>query len=106
MVDMCVAIVQSEEKKGSLLSSILFVIENCISIILIQSNPFHEINKRYSPRSSPPVNVTVMGHTFLSASGSSSGGAAVAGILLFMEGFSSPLVSQGLEYVIVRGLHV
>lgn len=45
-----------------------------------------------------PITVQIMGHTLYSASGSSSGGAAVAGILEFMDGFAQPLASEGLVY--------
>ncbi len=45
-----------------------------------------------------PIESRVMGHTMYAASGSSSGGATVASITKFMEGFSQPLASQGLVY--------
>jgi len=52
----------------------------------------------YSVQEHTPITVQVMGHTMYSASGSSSGGAAVASILEFMDGFSTPLASEGLVY--------
>jgi gamma-glutamyltranspeptidase/glutathione hydrolase/leukotriene-C4 hydrolase len=52
----------------------------------------------YQVRTPEPVLVDVLGHTLLSASGSSSGGAAVAGIVNFMEGYEEPMPSQGLLY--------
>lgn len=52
----------------------------------------------YQAKESEPVKSTCMGHTLYSASGSSSGGLALAGICEFMNSFKAPLVSQGLLY--------
>ena len=54
--------------------------------------------QNYSFVESQPITASIMGHTLYSASGSSSGGAAVAGIAEFMDGFAEPLASEGLVY--------
>lgn len=54
--------------------------------------------KTYAIKMHDPVRIDVLGHTLLSASGSSSGGAAIAGIVNFMEGYEQPMASQGHLY--------
>ena len=51
----------------------------------------------YSPVIHQPISTTVFGHTYVGVGGSSSGGAAVAGILKFLQSFAEPLASQGGE---------
>jgi gamma-glutamyltranspeptidase/glutathione hydrolase/leukotriene-C4 hydrolase len=59
----------------------------------------HESDIRnYSVTESNPISASIMGHTIFTASGSSSGGAALAGIIEFMDGFPEPLASEGLVY--------
>jgi gamma-glutamyltranspeptidase / glutathione hydrolase / leukotriene-C4 hydrolase len=57
----------------------------------------HDV-KNYTTKVSKPIEANIMGHKLYTASGSSSGGAAVAGIVEFMDGFASPLASEGLIY--------
>lgn len=45
-----------------------------------------------------PIETEVMGYTYLGASGSSSGGSVVAGILKFMDSYEQPMTSLGLLY--------
>ncbi len=45
-----------------------------------------------------PIETEVMGYTYLGASGSSSGGSVVAGILKFMDSYDQPMASLGLLY--------
>lgn len=52
----------------------------------------------YAVKMHDPVQLQVLGHTLISASGSSSGGAVVAGIVNFMEGYEQPMASQGHLY--------
>lgn len=54
--------------------------------------------RSYTPNITQPVIGEIAGYTYYGASGSSSGGAAVLGILQYMFSFSEPLVSQGLVY--------
>ena len=54
--------------------------------------------EEYEPLLHEPIRTTFMGHTYVGASGSSSGGVAVAGILKFMEGYDEPLASLGDLY--------
>lgn len=49
----------------------------------------------YSVHKSKPIHSSIFGHEYLGVGGSSSGGAVIAGILEFMNGYSQPLVSQG-----------
>ena len=52
----------------------------------------------YTVKIQEPVIVDVLGHVLLSASGSSSGGAVLAGIVNFMEGYLQPASSVGHLY--------
>ncbi len=52
----------------------------------------------YSVDLLPPIETEVLGYTYLGASGSSSGGSVVAGILKFMESYDQPMASLGLLY--------
>ena len=47
--------------------------------------------RNYVPKEHPPIQTDVLGYTYLGASGSSSGGATVAGILHYMESIPTPL---------------
>jgi gamma-glutamyltranspeptidase len=50
----------------------------------------------YTVQEYEPITAQIMGYTLYSASGSSSGGACLAGILEFMEGYAQPMASEGL----------
>jgi len=54
--------------------------------------------RSYQPSILEPIRTDFMGYTYIGVGGSSSGGAAVAGILKFMGSFKDPLVSQGSIY--------
>lgn len=54
--------------------------------------------KRYNVNATVPLVCHAFGHTIYSASGSSSGGAAVCGLLKFMSAYKEPLVSLGHLY--------
>lgn len=54
--------------------------------------------KNYAVKIHEPIRINVLGHTLLSASGSSSGGAVIAGIVNFLEGYEQPMASQGHLY--------
>jgi gamma-glutamyltranspeptidase len=49
----------------------------------------------YVPDVLKPLTASFMGHTYVGASGSSSGGIAVAAVLEFLGGYPEPLASQG-----------
>jgi gamma-glutamyltranspeptidase/glutathione hydrolase/leukotriene-C4 hydrolase len=54
--------------------------------------------QKYTPNVLPPLTTSFMGHTYVGASGSSSGGVAVAAILEFLGSYPEPLASQGVVY--------
>ena len=49
----------------------------------------------YAPEVLQPLTASFMGHTYVGASGSSSGGIAVAAVLEFLGGYPEPLASAG-----------
>ena len=54
--------------------------------------------RAYTVKVHNPVQIDVLGHKLISASGSSSGGAVLAGIVNFMEGYLQPAASAGHVY--------
>lgn len=54
--------------------------------------------RNYKPLVYPALETTVMGHTYVGARGSSSGGPVVSGILKYMQSVAAPLASQGAQY--------
>ena len=52
----------------------------------------------YKVKVSQPLISDLFGYTYYGPAGSSAGGAAVVGVIKFMEGYTTPLVSQGLVY--------
>ena len=52
----------------------------------------------YKVKVSQPLISELFGYTYYGPSGSSAGGAAVVGVIKFMEGYAEPLVSQGLVH--------
>lgn len=54
--------------------------------------------RTFAPNITTPVKGDIAGYTYYGASGSSSGGSAVLGILQYMFSYTDPLVSQGFLY--------